>query len=510
MKAQRESWSARSGFIFAAVGSAIGLGNIWRFPYVAYENGGGAFLIPYLIALLTAGLPLLFLDYNVGHKFKGASPIAYKRMHKPAEMIGWWQMGVCFFIGLYYASVLAWAGSYIYFSFGQQWQHNPEHFFNAEYLQSSGGTLNFTIIPHLFFPLAAVWAIVLGILSLGVQKGLEWANKIFIPLLIVLFGILVIQALRLPGAVAGLNAFFTPNWHAMTDYKVWLAAYGHIFFSLSVGFGIMVTYASYLAPKSNLTGAGLVVGFANSSFEILAGIGVFAALGFMAHSQGVPVNEVVEGGIGLAFIAFPKLISSLGASGDWFGVMFFGSLSIAGITSLVSVMQVPISALQDKIGCSRRRAVILIGGGTAILSTLLFSTRSAITLVDIIDHFINNIGIVGGGLLSIITVSWFKRSLLRQLIDHNNRISSVKLGKLWVFMVTVVTPLVLITTMLLTIKALFLNGYGDYSTTIVTVIGWGSLLCCALGAVALCYLPEKSTYSSETQASRSKENTDEH
>lgn len=491
MSVQRESWSARSGFIFAAVGSAIGLGNIWRFPYVAYENGGGAFLIPYLIALLTAGLPLLFLDYNVGHKYKGASPIAYKRMYKPAEVIGWWQICVCFFIGLYYASVLAWAGSYIYFSFGQQWQGEPEKFFTEQYLQSTGDTLSLKFIPHLFFPLAGVWAIVLGILYLGVQKGLEWANKIFIPLLIILFGVLVIQALRLPGAADGLNAFFTPNWKAMTDYKVWLAAYGHIFFSLSVGFGIMVTYSSYLKPKSNLTGSALVVGFANSSFEILAGIGVFAALGFMAYSQNIPVNEVVEGGIGLAFIAFPKLISSLGASGDWFGFMFFTSLSIAGITSLVSVMQVPISALQDKIGCSRRFSVSVIGGGTAVLSTLLFSTSNAITLVDIIDHFINNLGIVGGGLLSIVVVSWFKRSLLNPLIEHNNQISSVHLGKFWVFMLTVVTPLVLISTMFLSIKALLLEGYGNYSTMVLTV-GWGSLVCCLVGAVALCYLPEKS------------------
>lgn len=499
MSNYRESWSARSGFIFAAVGSAIGLGNIWRFPYVAYENGGGAFLIPYLVALLTAGLPLLFLDYNVGHKFKGASPLAYKRMYAPAEAVGWWQIGVCFFIGLYYASVLAWAGSYIYFSFGQQWQDHPEHFFMVDYLQNSGTSLSFTLVPHLFYPLAAVWCGVLSILYLGVQKGLEWANKIFIPLLILLFGVLVIKALQLPGATAGLNAFFTPNWQAMADYKVWLAAYGHIFFSLSVGFGIMVTYSSYLAPRSNLTGAGLVVGFANSSFEMLAGIGVFSALGFMAISQGVAVNDVVEGGIGLAFIAFPKLISSLGVGGDWFGAMFFTSLSIAGITSLVSVMQVPISALQDKTGCSRRRAVTLIGGSTAVLSTLLFSTRSAITLVDIIDHFINNIGIVGGGLLSIILVSWFKRSLLNPLIAHNNRYSSVKLGNMWMLMITLVTPLVLMTTLFFTVKALFIEGYGNYSTTLVVVIGWGSLMCCALGAVFLRHLPEKNVRSLQEQ-----------
>ena len=152
------------------------------------------------------------------------------------------------------------------------------------------------------------------------------------PLLVILFTILVIQAVRLPGAVDGLNAFFTPNWEAMANYKVWLAAFGHIFFSLSVGFGIMLTYASYLKRKTNLTGSGIVVALANSSFEILAGIGVFAALGFMAFSSGAKVEDVVSGGIGLAFIAFPKIISSLGAGGDLFGFLFFGSLTVAGLS----------------------------------------------------------------------------------------------------------------------------------------------------------------------------------
>ena len=491
MTITRESWSARSGFIFAAAGSAIGLGNIWRFPYVAYENGGGAFLIPYLIALVTAGLPLLLLDYNLGHKYKGGAPLAYRSIYKPAEALGWWQVMVCVFIGLYYASVLAWAGSYIGFSFGQQWQGAPEEFFFTHHLQSSGSLLNFSFVPGLFYPLVTVWAITLTILYLGVRKGLEWANKIFIPLLFVLFSILVIQALRLPGAVQGLNAFFTPNWPAMLDYKVWLAAYGHIFFSLSVGFGIMVTYASYLKPNTNLTGSGMVVAFANSSFEVLAGIGVFAALGFMAYSQGVAVNEVVTGGIGLAFIAFPKLISSLGASGDWFGFLFFTSLSIAGVTSLVSVMQVPVAAVQDKTGWSRHKTVTLVGGSTAVLSTLLFSTRSAITLVDILDHFINNIGIVAGGVVSIVLVSWFRRSLLKPLIEHNNRISSIKLGKGWTFMLTVITPGVLLASMLLSIHALLRQGYSNYNSSLVLMVGWGSLLCCLLAALLLCKLPRR-------------------
>lgn len=489
MTDSRESWSARSGFIIAAIGSAVGLGNIWRFPYVAYENGGGAFLIPYLIAIFAAGLPLLFLDYAVGHKYRKAPPTAYKKLMN-SEALGWWQVMVTLLIGIYYASVLSWAGSYMFYSIGQQWGTDTEKFFFTSYLQNGEG-LAFGFVPTLFIGLVIVWAVVMFILYGGVKKGVELSNKIFIPLLLILFSILVVQALRLPGAVDGLNAFFTPNWEAMTNYKVWLAAFGHIFFSLSVGFGIMLTYSSYLKRKTNLTGSGLVVALANSSFEILAGIGIFAALGFMAYSAGSSVDGVVSGGIGLAFIGFPKIISSLGAGGDLFGFLFFASLTVAGVTSMVSILQVPIAAFQDKLGWSRKRAVTIIAGGSAIVSTLLFSTHSAITFVDIIDYFANNIGIVGGGLLSIILVTWFRRPLLKELQQHVNQYSSIKLGLGWNILLTIVTPLSLLVALALTLKSIFAEGYGGYPLHILLIVGGGTVALFIIGAVLLSRLKDQ-------------------
>lgn len=489
MSGNRENWSARSGFIIAAIGSAVGLGNIWRFPYVAYENGGGAFLVPYLVAIFAAGLPLLYLDYAVGHKFRKAPPLAYKKLMN-SESLGWWQVMVTLVIGIYYASVLSWAGSYMYYAIGQKWGADTQAFFFNSYLQNGEG-LALGFVPTLFFGLVIVWAVVMFILYGGVRRGVELANKIFMPLLVVLFTILVIQAIRLPGATAGLNAFFTPNWEAMGNYKVWLAAFGHIFFSLSVGFGIMLTYASYLKRKTNMTGSGAVVALANSSFEILAGIGVFAALGFMAFSSGSTVEEVVSGGIGLAFIAFPKIISSMGAGGDLFGFLFFASLTVAGITSMVSILEVPISAFQDKLGWSRKKSVSIIAGGSAIVSTLIFSTHNAITFVDIIDYFANNIGIVGGGLLSIILVSWFRRPLLSQLQAHINQYASIKLGAGWNFLLTVVTPLSLLVALGLTIKSIVAEGYGGYPAEILWLVGGGTLALFIVGAIVLSCLKDK-------------------
>jgi NSS family neurotransmitter:Na+ symporter len=283
---QREVFVSRSAFIFAAIGSAVGLGNIWRFPYVTYDNGGGAFIIPYLVALLSAGIPLLFFYYAMGHRSRGSAPLSYRMTHKAAEPIGWFATGVAIIIGIYYAAIVGWAGSYMFFSLGEAWGDDAEGFFFGEYLKMGDPGISFEFVPGVLIPLIIVWIIVLGVLLMGVQNGIAGFSKIFIPLLIVLFLALVIRALFLPGAAEGLNALFTPDFAALGDPSVWIAAYGQIFFSLSIAFGIMITYASYLKKKTNLTGAGLVVGFSNSAFEILAGIGIFAALGFMATAQG--------------------------------------------------------------------------------------------------------------------------------------------------------------------------------------------------------------------------------
>ncbi len=174
---------------------------------------------------------------------------------------------------------------------------------------------------------------------------------------------------------------------------VWAAAFGHIFFSLSVAFGIMVTYSSYLRRKTDLTGSGYVVAFANSGFEILAGIGVFAALGFMAHNTGAAVGDVVSGGIGLAFIAFPTIVSQA-PLGALLGVLFFGSLVFAGLTSLISILEVIVAAFQDKLGWNRKAATLIVTVPIGLISLALFSTTTSLYLLDTLDAFVNQFGIL--------------------------------------------------------------------------------------------------------------------
>ncbi|WP_035280168.1 sodium-dependent transporter [Brevibacterium album] len=490
---ERQVFVSRTAFILAAIGSAIGLGNIWRFPYVAYDSGGGAFIIPYLVALLTAGIPLLFMVYAIGHRARSSAPLAYRSLHRAAEPIGWFKTGIAVCIGIYYAVIVAWAISYTGFSFTQSWGEDAEGFFIAEYLQQSGEAgFSGSFVPAVMIPLVAVWVVCLVILIAGVQNGIARFSKVFVPLLAVIFAIMVVRALFLPGAAAGLDALFTPDWGALASPTVWVAAYGQIFFSLSIMFGIMLTYASYLKKKTNLTGSGMVVGFANSSFEMLAGVGVFATLGFMAHVAGVGVDEVVSNGVGLAFIAFPTIIGEM-PGGAIFGVLFFVSLIFAGLTSLVSIIQVPIAAIADKTGISERTSTIVVGGLMAVASILIMPTATGLSVLDTIDAFTNNLGIVGIALVAIIAVGWLLRALPR-LRDHLNSISSFKVGRIWIICVCVITPVVLGFMLVQQVVVFAQEGYEGYPTWHLVLFGWGLLavLVCLSILLSLVPWPRKS------------------
>ncbi|WP_103760976.1 sodium-dependent transporter [Streptomyces sp. SM10] len=484
----REQWATRTGFLLAAIGSAVGLGNIWRFPAIAYENGGGAFLLPYLIALLTAGIPLLIMEYAIGRKYRLSPPAALRRMARPAEAIGWWQVVIAFVIATYYAVIIAWAVRYVGFSVGRQWGDDPEAFLFGDFLRApeTPGFLD-GYVSGVFWPLILVWAVVLVVLAFGIRRGIERANKIFIPLLFVLFAALVIRALTLDGAATGLDALFSPDWSELGNGSVWVAAYGQIFFSLSIGFGIMVTYASYLGRRADLTGSAMVAGFANSSFEILAGIGVFATLGYLATASGVGVDEVAGAGIGLAFVAFPAVISEM-PLGALFGVLFFSSLVIAGLSSLISIVQVVVSAVQDRTGMRRMPAVLGIGGFVALVSVLLFPTESGIYLLDASDHFINQYGIALAALVGLIVVVWVLRQLpgLQQDADAT---SAIRLGRWWRICLGVITPVVLGWMMVDSLRTEFEENYEGYSTGFLLSAGWSVAIGALLVGVILTLMP---------------------
>jgi NSS family neurotransmitter:Na+ symporter len=549
---RREAFGSRNVFILSAIGSAVGLGNIWRFPYVAYEGGGGAFLIPYLCALLTAGIPLLFFDYAIGHRFRGSAPLAFRRMHRIAEPLGWWQVLICVVIATYYAVIIAWAAMYTWFSAQLSWgAGNEKDYFFSDFLQMGDVAetgISTQFVPQVGYPLIGVWLVVVVIMALGVKRGIGRANVVLMPLLTVMFAVLVVQSLFLPGAMDGLNAFFTPNWKALADPGVWASAYGHIFFSLSVAFGIMVTYSSYLKRKTDLTGSGLVVAFANSGFEILAGIGVFAALGFMAQAQGTNVAGVAEGGIGLAFIAFPTIVSQA-TGGSIIGVLFFGALVFAGITSLISVLEVVVAALQDKLGWGRVRTTLTVSIPVAlisiaffstttalavldttdafinafgimavavvavivaalqdklgwarirttltvsiplaIVSTALFSTTTALAVLDTTDAFVNAFGIMAVALVAVVIVAWLLHKL-PTLQAHLNERSSFRIGLVWKVLIAGLAPIVLGYLFVTELITKISEPYEGYPIWFLAVFGWGMVVALVVLALLLSLLP---------------------
>lgn len=488
-QANRETFSGRKAFIIAAIGSAVGLGNIWRFPYTTYENGGGAFIIPYIVALLTAGIPLLFLDFAIGHRHRGAAPLSFRRLNKHFETFGWWQVMVNVIIGVYYAVVLGWAAVYTYFSITKSWGDKPVDFFIGEFLKmgdiSQG--VSFDFVGMVVGPLILVWLISLAVLALGVQKGIAKSSSVLMPVLVVMFVILVVYSLFLPGAAKGLDALFTPDWSKLSDPSVWIAAYGQIFFSLSICFGIMITYSSYLKKDSDLTGTGLIVGFANSSFEVLAGIGVFAALGFMAASAGQEVSEVAKGGIGLAFFAFPTIINEA-PMGSVLGVLFFGSLTFAALTSFISVIEVIIAAIQDKLKMGRVSATLVVGLPMMVISVILFGTTTGLPMLDVMDKFVNYFGIVAVAFASLVAI--VTKEKLSVLEEHINKTSSFKVGTLWRLCIIVTTG-VLAFMLFSEMTKVIQQGYEGYPSWFVNTFGWGMAIALVVIAFILSRRPWK-------------------
>jgi len=361
---------------------------------------------------------------------------------------------------------------------------DPGGFFVTEFLQTSDPGFSSQFVPAVLIPLVLVWVAVLAVLGSGIAKGVQRANIIFLPLLVVAFLILVVRALFLDGAMTGLNAFFTPDFSALGDPNVWIAAYSQIFFSLSIAFGIMITYSSYRSRKANVTAPALVVAFANSSFEIIAGIGVFATLGYFAFQQGVAIDEL-EGltGVGLSFITFPAIVSQM-PGGPIFGALFFGSLVMAGFTSLLSVLQVVSSAFQDKFGITARQASIRVGSALAIVSILLFSTTTGLITLDTVDQWANNIGIVGAAIAATILVIWvFRRG--PELAAHLSAVSTFKVGRLWQLLVGVLAPVVLLYMLTQRIIALVTEGYEGYPLWYLAVAGWGTIAVILIGAISM-------------------------
>lgn len=491
---QRDQWQSRMGFIFSTIGAAVGLGNFWRFPFMAYENGGGAFLIPYFIALLTAGVPLMIMEFGFGHKMRSAAISAFGQLNRRWEWIGWWQIMIPVVVVTYYSVIISWSINYLYFSLTQAWGENPGAFFGGQFLGVSsgpwdlGGGFRWGILAAT----AVVWWANYYIASKGISGGIEKASKWMTPMLAGLMLLFAIRGLTLPGAGFGLNFFLNPDFSKIADPQVWVAAYSQVFFSATLAVGVMIAYASYLPKETDIVNNAFITVFSNSSFDFLAGLAVFSTLGYIATTSGIPFEEIAVSGAGIAFVAFPKAISMLPMPG-WaqtiFGLAFFSALLVAGISSSISMFESFASAIIDRTGISRKK---LLGWFTVIgfLFSSLYTTGAGVHILDIVDHFVGSYGIAVLGLIEAIVLGYFFGT--DKMRAYINPLSDFGVGRWWDFTIKYVTPVILGYNIISNLIKEFREPYAGYPMSAIITLGWTVALGMLAAALYLSYRGQSS------------------
>jgi len=456
----KEFWGSRLGFVLAAIGSAIGLGNIWRFGYIVYNNGGGAFLIPFFVALFTTGISLLILEFTLGKKFKGSAPNSLKKARNKFEWIGWWGVFNSFIIEVYYVAIISWALIYVFKSFTLDWGADSNSYFFGTVLKVSDSPWELGgVSTEVIIGVIVIWFLNWFILSKGVKRGIETANKIFMPLLVLISAVLVIRAITLPGAIDGIYWYLQPDFSRITNPEVWIAAYGQIFFSLGLGMGVMIAYASYLPEGSDIVANSVIVGLANTFFSLFIGLAVFGTLGYMSLTTGQDISSIVEEGIGLAFVVFPEAIRLMPALATLTGILFFSSLVIAGLSSSISLVESLTASIMDKFEM-RRGTAVNIAVSFGLLGSLVFTTHAGIYWLDIIDHFINIYGIVFVGFLEAVAIGWFFN--IEKVREWANKYSNIKSGHSWDVSVKIISPIVLMALIVLNIRRDLSHAYNGY------------------------------------------------
>ena len=364
------------GFIFAAIGSAVGLGNIWRFPYIVGSNGGGSFLIAYVIAIIFMGAPLMLLELSVGKHYKESLYGVYKRIKNPLKYIALISLFITFIVTSYYLVVNGWSIAYAVFSVTGY----PEFDIFANSLHS-----------FVFFFIALT--IVCSISLMGIKKGIEKFVKIVMPLMFLTLIGLAIYAISLPGFGEAIRFYLYPDFSALLNIKVWIMAFGQALFSLSLGMGIMLTYSSHFNGKISKPAIWIII--ADSLVALISGFIIFP----IAFSFNIPPSS----GSGLVFKAFPLIFNQLGAGGTILGLIFFTLLAIAAITSAISLLEVIVESVKEALNISRVKVILGISTGLLAFGGVFALNK---TLLEEVDFWFGTVALIVQSLMLIIILAW--------------------------------------------------------------------------------------------------------
>ncbi|MBU0558600.1 MAG: sodium-dependent transporter [Bacteroidetes bacterium] len=398
---QREQWGSKLGFILAAAGSAIGLGNIWKFPYIAGENGGASFIFVYLICIAIIGLPVLIAEILLGRTTHRNPVGAFKALSKSKFWIGVGGMGVVsgFLILSFYAVIAGWSLGYIFEAIAGNFTIFNTGVLAAEHFNTLVSNLPWIIGYFTLFMLLTMLFVYLGI-----QKGIERGSKIMMPILFVLLIVLMIRGITLEGSEEGIAFLLHPDWSKINAQAI-LVALGHAFFTLSLGMGAMLTYGSYMSKNDNIPSAALQIIILDTVIALIAGVAIFTSV--------FAVGLDPSAGPGLIFHTIPAAFAKM-PGGYFFSIIFFILLSIAALTSAISLLEVVVAYFVDELGWDRKIAVIILGFVVFLLglpSALSFNVLADYTIFgknffDIVDFLASNILLPLGGLLISIFVGY--------------------------------------------------------------------------------------------------------
>ncbi|MBZ2175008.1 sodium-dependent transporter [Schnuerera sp. xch1] len=432
----RDQFVSRIGFIFAAAGSAVGLGNIWRFPYLAGLNGGGAFVLFYLICVIVIGFGLMLAEFVIGRHTQLSSVDAFKKLDKRFTFVGVMGVLAAFIIMGYYPVVGGWSVAYIFKIVLGEFSTEPA------VMGEIFGALSGGIMSPIFW--TAIYLIMnIVIVAKGISAGIEKASKIMMPTLFALLVILVIRSVTLPGAMEGLRYLFVPDFSKMTG-EVMLAALGQAFFSLSLGMGCMITYSSYLSKKENLVQSAIIVPAMDTSVALLAGMMIIPATVALGFDLGQ--------GPGLVFVTVPAIFATMGpVVGRIFGILFFVLLTLAALTSSLSLLEVVVSYLIDNRKWERKRAVMItsiILFLMCIAASLSMGIWSGFQIIgknifDFLDWFANSLLLPIGGLFITLYVGWFWGKDKVKTEVTNNESVKFAIFNVWMFLCKFVIPIII-------------------------------------------------------------------
>ena len=427
---QREKWGSKLGLILAAAGSAVGLGNIWRFPYMTGANGGSAFIIIYLACVFVIGLSVMIAEWTIGRSANLESASAFKKVNKNWTFAGFLGVLAAFLILGFYPVVGGWSLAYVFKS--------VTGLLSSQSIGDEFGIFVSGSIEPLIW-MAIYLVINVTIVSRGVSKGIEKASKVMMPAIFILFILVSIRGLTLPGAEDGLAFLFQPDWSAVSG-QTFLAALGQAFFSMSLGMGIMITYGSYIPKEGQIPNSAVYVTILDTFIALLAGLAIFPGL----FAFGMEPTE----GAGLVFAVLPAIFSEMGTLGPLFSVIFFSALTLAALTSSMSLLEVVVAYLMDEKKFTRKKAVVGTGIVLVIMNILaslsmgLLSdfTIFGVVIFDFFDFITDKIFLAIAGMLSAIFVGWIlKKEDIRNELTNAGTVKFT-LFEAWYFLIKFVIP----------------------------------------------------------------------